>query len=89
MFFSTIGFFKTVLIGCVNQNENVFVYRRVCRENSETNDGTEGPGPTAGRLYEQKAFKIVVFERNVSFSTIVFFETVLFGCVNQNKNVFG
>ena len=39
---------------------------RVCRENSETNDGAEpraGPEgavkPTEGRLYEQKAFKIV------------------------------
>ena len=37
----------------------------VCRENSETNDGAEpraGPEgavkPTAGRLYEQKAFKL-------------------------------
>ena len=72
-----------------------FVYIRVCRENSETKDGAEprtGPEgavkPTAGRLYKQKAFKIVVFERNVSFSTIVFFETVLIGCVNQNEKCF-
>ena len=54
--FSTIVFFETGLIGCVNQNEKmffnkyyVFVYKRVCREDSDTKDGTEGPGPTAGR----------------------------------------
>ena len=71
-----------------------FVYIRVCRENSETKDGAEprtGPEgavkPTAGRLYEQKAFKFVFVEKMCLSLRLVFFETVLIGCVNQNENV--
>ena len=72
------------------------VYRMVCRENSETNDGAPprtGPEgavkPTGGRLYEQKAFKFVFLQRNVCFSTIVFFKTVLMDVRNKMKNVYG
>ena len=68
---------------------------RVCRENSETKDGAKprtGPEgavkPTEGRLYEQKAFQNSVLQRNVSFSTIVFFETVLLDVRTKMKNVF-
>jgi hypothetical protein len=54
--------------------------KKGCRENIERIDGAEprtGPfgavKPTEGRLI-QEHFKIIDFERNVSFSTIVFFE---------------
>jgi hypothetical protein len=46
----------------------------ICRENSETNDGAPpraGPEgavkPTGGRLYKQKAFKIVFLQRKCFF----------------------
>jgi hypothetical protein len=44
--------------------------------------------PKRDKKILQNAFKIVFCRENVSFSTIVFFETVLMGVRNRMKNVF-
>jgi hypothetical protein len=51
--------------------------------------GPEGAvKPTGGRLYNQKALKIVFCRENVSFSASLFFETVLLDVRIKMKNVF-
>ena len=60
------------------------VYRRVCRENSETKDGAK-PRADGGGLCT-KGFKTIDSERKVSFSTIVFFILLLYNVVGVCNN---
>jgi len=64
-----------------------FVYRKEFSEKTARQRTGRSPGPTE-EAYVQRVFKSLILRENVSFSTIVFFETGLLDVITKMKNVF-